>query len=71
MEVQVAIKRKQTSSHLKPVRNSYMRSYSALLAQTCTQIYVSIKHSLAHVQDLIPILADTKYISNNTSQSRE
>ena len=33
-------------------------------------MHVQIKHSLAHLQDLIPTLAGIKYISDNTSQSR-
>ena len=30
-------------------------------------MHVQIKHSLAHLQDLIPTLADIKYISDNTN----
>ena len=29
------------------------------------------KHFIAHLQDLIPTLAGIKYISDNTSQSRD
>ena len=48
-------------------------SYIAIIHQpvtsnTCGQTYVQIKHSLAHLQDLIPTLADIRY--NNTNESR-
>ena len=31
-------------------------------------MHVQIKHSLAHLKDLIPTLAGIKYISNNSNQ---
>ena len=40
-------------------------------ACTCNQTHVQMKHSLAHLQDLIPTLAGIKHIINNTSQSRD
>ena len=41
------------------------------IARLPSSIHVKIKHSLAHLQDLIPTLAGRRYISNNTSQSRD
>ena len=41
------------------------------VANPCSQMHVQIKHSLAHLQDLIPTLAGIKYISDNISQSRD
>ena len=38
---------------------------------TCAQMHVQIRHSLAHLQDLIPTLAGIKHISDNTSQSSD
>ena len=35
-------------------------------SNTCNQMHVQIKHSVAHLQDFIPTLAGIKYISNNT-----
>ena len=50
-----------------PVRNGYHppASIGPLLAQTysyhlCSQMHVQIKHSLAHLQNLIPTLAGIK-----------
>ena len=34
-------------------------------------MHVQIKHSFAHLQDLISVLAGIKYIKDNTSQSRD
>ena len=67
MGQRIAIKvRKQVtnvnSNQLEIAICNYVRSYNApayiqLLAQTRSQIHVQIKHSLAHLQDLIPTLA--------------
>ena len=62
----------------RPVGNTEL--YATIMHQpvtvssnTCSLINVCtyIKHSLAHLQDLIPTLADRRYISDNTSQSRD
>ena len=73
-EVGIEIKSKETSSQLEPVRNSHvtiMHQPVTVSSNTCSQMHVQIKHSLAHLQDLIPTLAGIKYLSNNTSQSRD
>ena len=59
-EVGIALKSKETSSQLEPVTNNYV----AIMHQsgTCSQMHVQIKHSLAHLQDLIPTLAGIKYV---------
>ena len=63
-EVGIAIKSKETSSQLEPVINSYV-------AITCNQMCVQTKHSLAHLQDLIPTLVGIIYVSDNISQSMD
>ena len=35
-------------------------------SNTCSQIHVQIKHSLAYLQDLVPTLAGIKYIRKHT-----
>ena len=47
---------------------SYMQQPVTVSLNTCSQMYVQIKHSLAHLQDLIPTLTD---IIVSTSQSRD
>ena len=73
-EVGITIISKETSSQLIPVTNGYvtiMDQPVIVSSSTRSQIYVQIKHSLTHLQDLIHTLAAIKYISNNTSQSRD
>ena len=40
-------------------------------SNTCSQTHVQIKHSLAHLQDLIPTLAGVIIYLFYTSQSRD
>ena len=40
---------------------SYMHQPETVSSNTCSQMYVQIKHSLAHLQDLIPTLAGRRY----------
>ena len=71
-EVGIAIKSKEISSQLKPVRSGYetiMHQPVTVSSNVCSQMHVQIKHSLAHPQYLIHTLAGIKYISNNTNQS--
>ena len=42
---------------------SYMHQPETASSNTCSQMYVQIKHSLAHLQDLIPTLAGRRYIA--------
>ena len=60
----VCNKSKGTSNQIKTVRNSYVTK----MHQPIT--VVQIKHSLAHVQDLIPTLVHFITYIFNTSQSR-
>ena len=40
----------------KPVRNTELCNYNAFVnSNTCSQMYAQVKHSLAHLQDLIPL----------------
>ena len=58
-EIGTTIKSKQTSNQLKPVtRNIYCIGYTVA---TQSQTHAQIKHSLAHLQDLISTLAGTRY----------
>ena len=63
-------KSRQTSNQLEPVtRNIFYLGYTVI---TQSQMHVQIKHSLAHLQDLISTLAGIQYIfSDNTSQRRD
>ena len=73
-QVGIAMKSKETSSQLELVRNSYVTIMHQPIidsSNTCSQMHVQIQHSLAHLEDLSPTLAGIKYISNNTSQSRD
>ena len=75
-EVGITIKSKEASSQLKLVRNSYVAIIQQPVTVSSTMyvakcMYVQMKHSLANLQDLIPILAGIKYISGNTSQSTD
>ena len=64
------MKNKETSSYvamqLTPVRNTELCYYNPLpirvSSNTCSQRNVQIKHSLAHLQDVIPTLAGRSYI---------
>ena len=51
----------------QPVTVTIAQTHAA--KHTYVQINL-IKHSVAHLQDLIPTLAGKRYISNNTSQSK-
>ena len=54
-EVGIAIKSKQTSNQLKPVtRNISCIGYTVI---SQNQMHVQIKHSVSHLQGLIPTLA--------------
>ena len=67
-------KGKETSRQLGPVRISYviiMHEPVTVSSNVRDQMHVQIKHSLAYLQELILTLAGIKYISNNTSQSRD
>ena len=60
-EVEITIKSKETGSQLGLVKNSYVTIMHQLQpvtvsSNTCSQIHVQIKHSLAHPQYLIFIL---------------
>ena len=73
-EVGIAMKSKETSSQLELVRNSYIAIMHQPIidsSNTCSQMHVQIQHCLAHLQALSPTLAGIKYISNNTSQTRD
>ena len=54
MELRIALKSKETSSKLEPVRNIYMTIMHqpvTVSSNTCSQVHVQIKPSLAHLQD--------------------
>ena len=63
---------------LKPVRNTELYNYNppacnCYVAQACicNQTHVQMKHSPAHLQDLIPTLAGVVDYMFYTSQSRD
>ena len=62
----MAIKSKEISSQLEPVRNSYVATMHQLQPATgssnkFSQMHVQkIRHSLAHLQDLITTLASIR-----------
>ena len=69
----IAIKSKETSIQLEPVRNGFVTMMHHPVtpnSNTCSQMHVQMKHFLAHLQDSIPTLAGIIYISSNTSQIR-
>ena len=47
-----------------------MQQYVTVSSNTCSQMYVQIKHSLAYLQDLTPTLAGVIIYISSTSQSR-
>ena len=71
-EVGITTKSKETSSQLEPMRNSYVAimHLPVIVSQTCSQMHVQIKHSLAHLQDKIPTLAGVITYIFYTSQSK-
>ena len=63
-EVGIAIKSKQTSNQLEPVtRYTYAPSSCIGYCYNSKPNDVQIKHSLAHLQDLIPTLACVLFVS--------
>ena len=55
-EVGIAIKSKETSSQIEPARNSHvtiMHQLVTISSNTCSQMHVRMKYSLAYLQDLI------------------
>ena len=66
----IAVKSKEQVVSLNQLEIA-MYSYNAPACNCCSQMHVRMKHSLVHLQDLIPTLADIKYIGDNTSQSRD
>ena len=53
-------------SQLEPVRNILMHQPVTVSSNACSQMHVQIKRFLAYLQDLIPTLANIKYISDIT-----
>ena len=54
-EAGITIKSKQTSNQLKPVTRNIL--YVGYIVISQSQMHAQIKYSVAHLQDLIPILA--------------
>ena len=53
MELRIAVKSKEISCKLEPVRNSYITIIHqpvTVSSDTCSQVHVQIKPSLAHLQ---------------------
>ena len=52
------------------ILNYYKHEPETVSSNTCSQTYVQIKHSLAHLEDLIPTLAGVIGYISPTSQCR-
>ena len=73
-EVGIVIKSKETSSQIEPARNSHvtiMHQIITISSNTCSQMHVHIKHSLAYLQDLILTLAGVSDHIFYTSHNRD
>ena len=70
-EVGIAIKNKETSIQSAQTRYVAIMHQPAVTISSTMYMHVQIKHSLVHIQDLIPTLAGIKYISDNIGQSRD